>query len=135
MFKIGYAQEIITPPTGVGLAGYFNKRPNQGMYDDLYVKVVMIESGSKKFGFMTFDLCNIAPLLFQKLEKLIVEKFGRKLSCGKRWAMPRRNASCSPLPTAIRRLRWNSSSAVCGKPVSGKSPCCTKISSSPLITQ
>ena len=24
MFKIGYAQEIITPPVGVGLAGYFN---------------------------------------------------------------------------------------------------------------
>ena len=79
MFKIGYAQEIITPPTGVGLAGYFNKRPNQGMYDDLYVKVVMIESGSRKFGFMTFDLCNIAPLLFQELEKRIVEKFGREL--------------------------------------------------------
>ena len=59
MFKIGYAQEIITPPTGVGLAGYFNKRPNQGMYDDLYVKVVIIESQNKKFGFMTFDLCSL----------------------------------------------------------------------------
>ena len=79
MFKIGYAQEIITPPTGVGLAGYFNKRPNQGMYDDLYVKVVMIESKGKKFGFMTFDLCNIAPKLFQELEKEIVAKFGREL--------------------------------------------------------
>ena len=79
MFKIGYAQEIITPPTGVGLAGYFNKRPNQGMYDDLYVKVVMIESHGKKFGFMTFDLCNIAPKLFQELEKEIVAKYGREL--------------------------------------------------------
>ena len=37
MLKIGYAQEIITPPAGVELAGYFNKRPNIGMYDDLYV--------------------------------------------------------------------------------------------------
>ena len=82
MFKIGYAQEIITPPTGVGLAGYFNRRPNQGMYDDLYVKVVMIESEGKKFGFMTFDLCNIAPLLFKELEKRIVEKFGRELYDG-----------------------------------------------------
>ena len=79
MFKIGYAQEIITPPTGVGLAGYFNKRPNQGMYDDLYVKVVMIEAGSQKFGFMTFDLCNVAPKLFQELEAAIVKKYGRKL--------------------------------------------------------
>lgn len=79
MFKIGYAQEIITPPTGVGLAGYMNARPNRGMYDDLYVKVVMIEGNGKKFGFMAFDLCNIAPALFQSLEKQIVEKFGREL--------------------------------------------------------
>ena len=79
MFKIGYAQEIITPPTGVGLAGYFNKRPNQGMYDDLYVKVVMIESRGRKFGFMTFDLCSIVDPLFRTLEKRIVEKFGREI--------------------------------------------------------
>ena len=79
MFKIGYAQEIITPPTGVGLAGYFNKRPNQGMYDDLYVKVVLIESNGKQFGFMTFDLCNIAAALFQELDKRIVAKFGKEL--------------------------------------------------------
>ena len=79
MFKIGYAQEIITPPTGVGLAGYFNKRPNQGMYDDLYVKVVLIESNGKQFGFMTFDLCSIAGTLFSELEKRIVGKFGKEL--------------------------------------------------------
>ncbi|MBO4631784.1 MAG: hypothetical protein J5858_07660 [Lentisphaeria bacterium] len=79
MFQIGYAQEIITPPTGVGLAGYFNQRPNKGMYDDLYVKVVMIESNGKKFGFMTFDLCNIVMPLFNALEKRIVEKFGREI--------------------------------------------------------
>ena len=79
MFKIGYAQEIITPPTGVGLAGYFNKRPNQGMYDDLYVKVVLIESNGKQFGFMTFDLCSIAPQLFKELDSRIVEKFGKEL--------------------------------------------------------
>ena len=49
MFNIGYAQEIITPPTGVSLAGYFNKRPNEGMYDDLYVKVLVIDCNGKTF--------------------------------------------------------------------------------------
>ena len=29
MLQFGYAQEIITPPVGVGLAGYFNLRPNR----------------------------------------------------------------------------------------------------------
>ena len=78
MFKTGYAQEIITPPVGVGLAGYFNKRPNEGMYDDLYVKAVVMESKGKKFAFLTFDLCSIAKALFEELEKRITERFGKE---------------------------------------------------------
>ena len=77
MFKVGYAQEIITPPTGVGLAGYFNARPNEGMYDDLMVKVVMLESQGTQFGFMTFDLCSISELLFKPLNARIEAEFGK----------------------------------------------------------
>jgi len=79
MYKFGYAQEIITPPTGVDLAGYFNKRPNEGAYDDLMVKCVAIEGNGKKFGFMTFDLCNICKQLFEALDKRITEKFGKEI--------------------------------------------------------
>jgi len=78
MFRIGYAQEITTPPAGVGLAGYFNERPNEGMYDDLYVKVIVIESMSKRFGFVSFDLCSIVQPIFDRLEKRITEKFGKE---------------------------------------------------------
>ena len=77
MFKAGFAQEIITPPIGVGLAGYANKRPNRGNYDELYVKVVALERDGKKFGFVSFDLCNVAPALWEKLEKLIGDAYGR----------------------------------------------------------
>lgn len=76
MFKIGYAQEIITPPVGVGLSGYFNKRPNEGMYDDLYVKVVIIESNGKKFGFVAFDLLALYTSLFDAIKKRVDEKLG-----------------------------------------------------------
>ena len=76
MFKVGYAQEIITPPTGVGLAGYFNERPNEGMYDDLMVKVALIESKGTLFGFMTFDLCNISKDLFAAIYAKIEAEFG-----------------------------------------------------------
>lgn len=79
MLQAGYAQEIITPPTGVGLAGYFNARPNEGMYDDLYVKVVAFELGGKRFGLVTFDLCKIPGALFERLETGIIAKFGREL--------------------------------------------------------
>ncbi len=79
MYKFGYAQEIITPPTGVGLAGYFNQRPNEGAYDDLMVKCVALELNGKKFGFLTFDLCSITPLLRDALDKRITEKFGQEI--------------------------------------------------------
>ena len=79
MYKIGFAQEIFTPPVGVGLAGYMNKRPNVGMYDDLYVKALIIQSGETKCGFVTFELCSITAELFKDLEALIVEKFGQEL--------------------------------------------------------
>ncbi len=76
MFKAGYAQEIITPPVGVGLAGYFNARPNDGMYDDLMVKVLMLEANGKRFGFMTLDLCAIAEDMFNALYGRIEGEFG-----------------------------------------------------------
>ncbi len=77
MFSIGYAQEILTPPVGVGLAGYFNERPNLGMYDDLYVKALIIESNGRKFGFLAFDLISLVKPLFDELEQRIVSKFGK----------------------------------------------------------
>ena len=82
MYKIGFAQEIYTPPVGVGLAGYMNKRPNVGMYDDLYVKALIIQSGENKCGFVAIDICSITAELFDDLETLIVEKFGRELFNG-----------------------------------------------------
>ncbi|MBO4304722.1 MAG: hypothetical protein J6A21_09080 [Lentisphaeria bacterium] len=79
MLKTGFAQEIITPPAGVGLAGYINKRPNRGFYDDLYVKVLAMELDGKRFGLVCFDLCNVAPRLWTLLEKGITEKMGKEL--------------------------------------------------------
>ena len=82
MLKIGYAQEIITPPAGVELAGYFNKRPNIGMYDDLYVKTAVMEKDGKRFGFIAFDLCSICKELFDELNKRITEKYGKDFNDG-----------------------------------------------------
>ncbi len=82
MFKVGYAQEIITPPVGVELAGYFNKRPNEGMYDDLMVKVVWLESQGTQFGFMTFDLEEFTAPLFAALNRRLEGEFGKSLLAG-----------------------------------------------------
>ncbi len=79
MMKIGYAQEIITPPVGVDLAGYFNLRLNQGMYDDLMVKCIMMESKGTKFGFLSFDLCSMSGNLADALKEKITARFGKEI--------------------------------------------------------
>ena len=76
MFKVGYAQEIITPPTGVDLAGYFNLRLNEGMYDDLLVKVIAMESDGKRTALVTLELCSIVGVMFEAIKKRIDAEFG-----------------------------------------------------------
>ena len=60
MLNIGLAKEIITPPFGAGLAGYFNKRPNRGVYDDVCVRAMAIEKDGKFTGILSFDLCSLS---------------------------------------------------------------------------
>ena len=79
MLNVGYAQEIITPPIGVDLAGYMNERLNKGMYDDLYVKVIAFELNGKKCALMSFDLCSVDITLQTVLEEKVTEKFGREI--------------------------------------------------------
>ena len=79
MLNVGYAQEIITPPIGVDLAGYMNERLNKGMYDDLYVKVIAFELKGKKCALMSFDLCSVDITLQEVLEEKITEKFGKEI--------------------------------------------------------
>ena len=57
MLNIGLATEVITPPFGTGLAGYFNYRPARGVYDDICVRAMAIEQDGKRSGLIVFDLC------------------------------------------------------------------------------
>lgn len=76
MLKVGYAQEVITPPTGVDLAGYFNIRLNEGMYDDLYVKVIAMEINGKRTALVSFELCSVVGALFNALKEKVDAHFG-----------------------------------------------------------
>lgn len=67
MVRTGFASQIITPAREFPLAGYFNKRPNRGVYDDLYVKVLLVEKDGVKGGFVVYDLCGSSPQFFEKL--------------------------------------------------------------------
>ena len=79
MLKAGYAQEVMTPPAGVGLAGYFNERPNEGMYDDLFVKVIAMEIDGKRTALVTLELCSIVGSLFNAIKQRVDAEFGEGL--------------------------------------------------------
>ena len=59
MLNIGLAKEIITPPRGISLAGYFNRRPNRGQLDDVCVRAIAFEKDGVRSGIMLYDLCGL----------------------------------------------------------------------------
>ena len=80
--KIGFAQEIITPPVGVDLDGYFNNRFNVGMYDDLYVKTIVFEIGGKRCGIMVFDTLGYCQSIRDAVFRRTAAEFGQDLADG-----------------------------------------------------
>ena len=73
MIRTGFASQIITPPREFPLAGYFNRRPNRGVYDDLFVKVLLVEQNGIEGGFVAYDLCGSSPTFFDALRAAVRE--------------------------------------------------------------
>jgi len=54
--KIGFAKKEITPPLGMELGGYAGYRPNSGVHDPLYSKVVVLEQENVRYALVVLDL-------------------------------------------------------------------------------
>lgn len=67
VFLAGFAREVITPPVGVPLAGYFTPRPNQGALDDLHVKALVFSDGRTIGGVLSLDVCLLGSPLLQRI--------------------------------------------------------------------
>lgn len=82
MMKSGSSREIITPQRGVSLAGYFNPRPNKGILDELFVKVLLLEQDGVVAGILSFDLCYLSTELIVRMKDELLKrdiKFGDNL--------------------------------------------------------
>jgi len=72
MIRTGFAKEIVTPELGVPLCGYFVPRPNDGAYDDLCVRALVIDNGNGgKCGILNADLCFFADSLVERCKKAV----------------------------------------------------------------
>ena len=54
--RVGAAQVVITPPNGIGLAGYYFERGADGTNDDLFAKALVLNDGKTRIALVTLDL-------------------------------------------------------------------------------
>jgi hypothetical protein len=74
MLQVGISKQIITPERGVSLAGYFNRRPNTGVLDDLHVKVVLFKKDSVVTGLVSFELVFASLKLIENIKNKLKAK-------------------------------------------------------------
>ena len=56
MMKIGFSKKEITPPLGLELGGYAGYRPNEGVHDPLYCRVLVLEQDGLRYALIGLDL-------------------------------------------------------------------------------
>jgi len=54
--RVGAASVKITPPTGIGMAGYYFERGAQGTNDDLFAKCIVLEQDGEQAALVALDL-------------------------------------------------------------------------------
>jgi len=54
--RVGAAAVKITPPTGIGMAGYYVERGAKGTHDDLFAKAIVLEQDGVQAALVVLDL-------------------------------------------------------------------------------
>lgn len=72
MLKCGFAKINVTPKLGIPLAGYLNPRPSEGIHDDLYIRVTLLQTGTQISGLVTYDLCFVPLPLTERIRQALL---------------------------------------------------------------
>ena len=74
--RAGAAQVVITPPTGIGLAGYYFDRGADGTNDDLYAKALVLDDGKTRVALVTLDLISTTRPMVEATRREIEKTTG-----------------------------------------------------------
>ena len=74
--KTGFSRICITPPLGVPITGYYEKRVTKGVLDDLYASAVAFDDGESRALILTVDVCLLSTAQSNKAKALICERTG-----------------------------------------------------------
>ena len=74
MLKAGFARLDVTPPLGVPLAGYYEKRIADGVLDPIQVNAVAVANGERTLVIITADVIMISAAECDRLKEMIHER-------------------------------------------------------------
>jgi neutral ceramidase len=74
--RAGAAQIAITPPVGIGLAGYYFERGADGTNDDLFSKALVLDVDGSKAAFVVLDLISTTRPMVEAARRQIEQATG-----------------------------------------------------------
>lgn len=74
--KLGTGTVAINPPLGIGLAGYYHERGNEGVLDDLLVKAIVLDDGATRAAIVVCDLITMPKWIVAEARQLVEARTG-----------------------------------------------------------
>lgn len=75
----GFARVNATPPLGIGIAGYFQKRLAEGVLDEIEINALALSTGDSKVVMISFDVCYVTNDVLEVYKNHIAEVTGLPL--------------------------------------------------------
>ncbi len=72
--RVGTAAVQINPPVGIPLAGYYSPRGSEGVLEDLYAKVAVLDDGQTQAAMVVCDLITVPRHTVVEARKLIEQQ-------------------------------------------------------------
>lgn len=74
--SLGAAAVVINPPPGIGLAGYYHERGNEGVLDDILAKATVLDDGQTRAAIVVCDLISMPQWIVVEARQLVQERTG-----------------------------------------------------------
>ena len=74
--RLGTASISINPPAGIGLAGYYHERGNEGVLDDILAKAAVLDDGQTRAVIVVCDLIAMPKWIVTETRKRVEERTG-----------------------------------------------------------
>ena len=74
--QLGTASISISPPPGIGLAGYYHERGSEGTLDDIFAKVIVLDDGQIRAAIVVCDLISMPKWIVASARRQIENRCG-----------------------------------------------------------